>query len=44
MKIGCPACAYDCPYCDEEGQCGLSTRATDCDDYVYYMGEDEEED
>lgn len=50
MAKTCPVWAEDCPHfrvvlkgIEWDCCCGLSHPEEDCDDYIYYNGEDEED-
>lgn len=34
---------YDCPYCTPTGHCTLDRPEENCDDYMYWLEEEEEE-
>ena len=43
MKHQCPSGDFGCPHYDEDtGACTLEDPAHECDDYMYYMGCEEE--
>lgn len=40
----CPAGDFSCPYCKEDGRCGMTDEGLnpvlECDDAYYYCGEE----
>ncbi len=37
----CPMFDMSCPYCLASGECIIGDPMNECDDYYYYMGEEE---
>lgn len=35
--IYCPACDFECPYCDTHGVCRIADPIEDCDEFVSYF-------
>ena len=40
-KTYCPICDWSCPYCKKDGICTLKNPMDNCDDYYYYMNDNE---
>ena len=38
----CPSGDFGCPYWTESGRCALEDPAHNCDDYIFYVGAEDE--